>query len=109
MACYITCYMTSAQVEEVEKKLKHKLRPYNAYLKALGLDCLAASPREELHQFLIRLHGDYIITPILYEDKKVLCRPNLVTSKPGAQAVTHLIRLAGVWARLRDRLSAVDL
>ena len=35
----------------------------------------------------------------------------VMLTDPGAEIVTHLIsneRLAGVWARLRDRLSAVD-
>ena len=47
----------------------------------------------------------------MYEYHKVLRRPDLVTSRPDAQIVTPAIsneRLAGVWARLRDRLSAVD-
>ena len=51
------------------------------------------------------------LTLSLYEYHKVLCRPDLVTSRPGAEIVTHMISnemLAGVWARLRDRLSAVD-
>ena len=75
------------------------------------MDFLAACPREELHQFLIGLYGDYIIPSTLYEYHKVLRRPDLVTSRPGAEIVTHLIsneRLAWVWARMRDRLSAVD-
>ena len=52
-----------------------------------------------------------MIPSTLYEYHKVLRRPDLVTSRPGIDIVTHLIsneRLAGVWARLRDRLSAVD-
>ena len=93
------------QVEETEKKLKHKIRPYNAYLKAIGLDYLAVCPHKELHQFLIGLYGEYIIP--------VLRSPDLVTSKPGAQLeiTKHLISnemLACVWTGLRDRLSAVD-
>ena len=71
--------------------MKHNLIPYNAYFKAIGLDFLAACPREELHQFLIGLHGDYIIHSTLYEYHKVLRRPDLVTSRPGAEIVTHLI------------------
>ena len=49
------------------KKLKHKLRPYNAYFKEKGFDHSGASPREELHQFLIGLYNDYIIPSTLYE------------------------------------------
>lgn len=106
---YNIVYIT--QVEEVEKKLKHKLRPYNAFLKAKGLDYPAACPREELHQFLIGLYGDYIIPSTLYEYHKVLRSPDLVTSRPGAAITQNLVSndmLAGVWARLRDRLSSVD-
>ena len=77
----------------------------------MDLDYSTACPREELHQFLIGLHCDCIIPSTLYEYNKVVCSPDLVTGKPGAQVVTHLISnhmLAGVWARLRDSLSAVD-
>ena len=77
----------------------------------IGLDYLAACPREELHQFLIGLYGDYIVLSTLCESHKVLRSPDSVTSKPDAQIVTPLIsneRLAGVWVRLRDLLSAVD-
>ena len=65
-----------------------------------------------MHQFLIGLHGDYIIPSTPDEYNKVLRRPDLVTSKPGAQVVTHLISnemLAWVWDRLRDRLSVVHV
>lgn len=117
ITCYIACYIaccityTTMQVEATEKKLKHKLRPYNAFLKADGLDYPAACPREELHQFLIGLYGDYIIPSTLYEYHKVLRSPDLVMSKPGAKITQNLVSnemLAGVWARLRDRLSSVD-
>ena len=56
-----------SQVEEMERRLKHKLRPYNAYFKEKGIDHSSASPREELHQFLIGLYNDYIIPSTLYE------------------------------------------
>jgi hypothetical protein len=117
ITCYIACYIACCiayigmQVEAIEKKLKHKLRPYNDFLKAVGLDYPAACPREELHQFLIGLYGDYIIPSTLYEYHKVLRSPDLVMSKPGAQITQNLVSnemLAGVWARLRDRLSSVD-
>ena len=48
------------------KELKHKFRQYTTYLKAVGLDYPTACPRKELHQFLIELHGDYIIPSTLY-------------------------------------------
>ena len=48
----------------MERRLRHKLRPYNAYFKAKGFDHPRASPREELpvHQFLIGLYGN-CVTP----------------------------------------------
>ena len=102
------------QLAYEERALKHKLLVPNAYHKALDFDFLqamAAMPREELHQFLIGVYGDYVIPSTLYEIQQVLCRPDLVTSKPGAENVRYLVSnemLASVWARLRDRLSALD-
>ena len=64
-----------------------------------------------LHQFLIGPYGDDDISSTLYEYHKVLRRPDLVMSKPGNQIPSNLVGndiLAGVWARLRDRLSSVD-
>jgi hypothetical protein len=68
-------------------------------------------PREELHQFLIGVYGDYVIPSTLYEYEKVLRRPDLVISRPDARIVKYLVSndmFAGVWARLRDRLSSLD-
>ena len=70
-----------------------------------------ACPREELHQFLIGLYGDYIIPATVFEIERVLRDPALITSRPGAAVTTYVIsndRLAAVWARLRDRLASVD-
>lgn len=101
-----------SQLLQQERKLKHKLLVPNAFFKAGPFfDFLQAMPREELHQFLIGLYGDYIIPSTLYEVEQVLRRPDLVLSKPGAAQVRYLVSnemLAGVWARLRDRLSALD-
>ena len=83
----------------------------NAFYKALDFDFLQALPREELHQFLIGVYGDYIIPSTLYEVEQVLRRPDLVLSQPGADKVRYLVTndmLASVWARLRDCLSALD-
>ena len=57
------------------------------------------------------MYGDYVIPSTLYEIEQVLRRPDLVLSKPGAKVPRYLVSnemLAGVWARLRDRLSALD-
>ena len=70
-----------------------------------------ACPREELHQFLIGLYGDYIIPATVFEIERVLRDPALITSRPGAAVTTYVIsndRLAAVWARLRDSLASVD-
>lgn len=101
------------QVEQLEKELKTKLCPENAYFKVAseGFDLYKAIPREELHQFLIGLYGDYIIPASVYEYERVLRDPALITSQPGARITTYVIsneRLAAVWARLRDRLSSID-
>jgi hypothetical protein len=95
----------------LERLLKCKLRPRNAYFNATLLELLMACPREELHQFLIGLYGDYIIPATVFEIERVLRDPALITSRPGAAVTTYVIsndRLAAVWARLRDRLASVD-
>jgi len=91
--------------------LKHKLLVSNAYYEARDFDFHQSCPREELHQFLIGLYGDYVIPSTLYEVEQILRRPDLVLSKPGAKTVRYLVSnemMAGVWARLRDHLSALD-
>ena len=83
----------------------------NAYYGARDFDFHQSCPREDLHQFLIGLYGDYVIPSTLYEVEQILRRPDLVLSKPGAKTVRYLVSnemMAGVWARLRDRLSALD-
>ena len=70
------------QVEDLERLLKCKLRPRNAYLSATLLELFLAYPRE------------------VYEIKRVLCDPALMTSRPGATVTTYVIsndRLAAVW------------
>ena len=83
----------------------------NAYNRAQNFNWLQAVPREELHQFLIGVYGDYVIPSTLYEYEQVLRRPDLVISRPDARIVKYLVSndmFAGVWARLRDRLSSLD-
>jgi hypothetical protein len=83
----------------------------NAYHRAQNFNWLQAVPREELHQFLIGVYGDYVIPSTLYEYEKVLRRPDLVISRPDARIVKYLVSndmLVGVWARVRDRLSSPD-
>ena len=83
----------------------------NAYYEARNFDFHQSCPREELHQFLIGLYGDYVIPSTLYEVEQVLRRPDLVLSKPGVKVPRYLVTnemKAGVWARLRDSLSSLD-
>ena len=94
------------QVKKKEQELKHKLRPENAFLKAIDLDLPAACPREELHQFLIGLYGEYIIPASLHSYTQVLRHPALYHGKDRPVVTDH--RLRGVWTRLRDRLSSLD-
>jgi hypothetical protein len=75
----------SKQVAKLEAKLKCKIRPYNAYFKSKGLESFSEVPWVELHQFLIGVLGDYVISGTLYEYEKVLRHPSLVTSKLGAK------------------------
>ena len=60
------------QVGDKERELKHKLRPRNAFLQAEGLNLPAACPREELHQFLIGLYGEYVIPSSMHKFIQVL-------------------------------------
>ena len=59
----ISCLISGmiSQVDEAEKALKMKIRPIKAFLKCYKLELLSALPREELHQFLLGLYGEYII------------------------------------------------
>jgi hypothetical protein len=82
------------------------LRPDNAFLKAKDLDLPAACPREELHQFLIGLYGEYIIPASLHSYTEILRAPALYKS-PNRPLVSDA-KMRGVWARLRDRLSSLD-
>lgn len=108
---YIYLIYNMVQVARLEAELKCRLRPENAYFKAKGLELYSAVPREELHQFLIGLYGDYVIPATVYEYERVLRDPALITSNPGTSVTTYVISndmLAAVWARLRDRLASVD-
>lgn len=64
---------TLHQVKAKEKELKHKLRPNNTFLKAKDLNLPATCPREELHQFLIRVYGEYILPASMHSYTQVFC------------------------------------
>jgi hypothetical protein len=44
------------------------------------LNFLAAMPREELHQFLIGLYGEYIIPSAFHSIQSVLRKPEFILS-----------------------------
>lgn len=66
----------------------------------------ASVPREELHQFLIGLYGEYVIPASLHKFIQVLRAPNLYLSPNNPLVKDAMLR--GVWARLRDRLKSLD-
>ena len=99
----------SGQVGDKERELKHKLRPRNAFLQAEGLNLPAACPREELHQFLIGLYGEYVIPSSMHKFIQVLRGKELYLGQGDTKRplVTDQM-LRAVWARLRDRLGSLD-
>ena len=72
----------------------------------MDFDYLSAVPREELHQFLIGVYGEYILPASFYRFTQVLRAPELYLAQ-GRPLVTDAM-LRGVWARLRDRLKEVQ-
>ncbi len=110
MISHLTSHM-NLQVDDAEKALKMKIRPKNAFLSCYKLNFLVAMPREELHQFLIGLYGEYIIPSAFHSIQSVLRKPefNLSTNAKGVHKylVTNSM-LEDVWVRLRDRLSSLD-
>ena len=101
------------QVAAIEKELKMKIRPENAYFKLKDHDFLSLLPREELHQFLVGTYGGYVIPSSMHLIKKVLRKPEFILRHANGQGgiTKYLVSnamLSGVWVRLRDRLSAID-
>ena len=99
------------QVEDAEKALKMKICPRNVFLSCYKLNFLAAMPREELHQFLIGLYGEYIIPSAFHSIKSVLRKPEFILSTNAKGVHKYLVTnemLENVWVRLRDRLSSLD-
>ena len=109
----ISCLISDmiSQVDEAEKTLKMKIRPINAFLKCYKLELLSALPREELHQFLVGLYGEYIIPSAFHSIKSVLRKPEFILRTSDKGVNTYLVTndmLENVWVRLRDRLSSLD-
>ncbi len=57
-----------------------KIRPRNALFSSFNFDFLAALPREELHQFLICLYGEYITLSAFHSITLVLRKPEFILS-----------------------------
>ena len=100
-----------SQVEEEQRRLKHKLTPENAYFKAKDFNHIECAPKEELHQFLVRLYGEHMLPGTLHEYERLL-RSDLYSTgvdKNGNKKyfITKTM-MAAVWARLRDRLASID-
>lgn len=70
------------------------------------MDLPSACTREELHQFLIGLFGEYVLPSSLYLYTQVLRAPELYLS-PDSPLVSEAM-LRRIWTRLRDRLSSLD-
>ena len=99
------------QVGRIVQKLKHKLRPENAYFNALEFDAILSAPKEELHQLLIGLYGEQLLTATMYEIEQTLRGPDTITGYDKNKAPIYIIskkRLKNVFARLRNRLSSLD-
>ena len=99
------------EAENSEKALKMKICPMNAFLKCYNLEFLTALPREELHQFLIGVYGEYIILSAFHSIKSVLRKPEFILRTSDKGVNTYLVTndmLENVWVRLRNRLSSLD-
>ena len=100
-----------SQVDDAEKALKMKIRPRNAFFSCYNYAFLAGLPREELHQFLIGLYGEYIVPSAFHSITSVLRKPELILSRSDKGVPRYLVTnamLENVWIRLRDRLSSLD-
>ena len=86
----------------------------NSLIKMLcGQDFLRFALKEELHQLLIGLFGEHILPAIKFEYQRVLHHVDLVKKLRedggvGEHACMDKM-LRGVWLRLRDHLSSVEL
>ena len=78
-------------------------------MKVLHFNVLTSCPKDELHQWFIRLYGEHIIPAIVYRYTKVLQRPDLVTVDKDGNAHPLLSNesVARVFKRLADRLQGV--
>jgi hypothetical protein len=92
-------------VKAVEKRLRHRLLPRNAWRLVPFFELFLSAPKDELHQWYLGLFGDHIVPAVLYRYTQILRRPDLVNSR-GKPLVTTA-RLEAVWKRLSDRFASV--
>jgi hypothetical protein len=117
-------------VKEVEKRLRHKLLPRNAWRLIPFFELFMCTPKDELHQWYVLvctsmywyvlvctyliliivgrylgLFGDHIVPAVLHRYTQVLRRADLVNSR-GKPLVTTA-RIEAVWKRLAGRMETV--
>ena len=95
----------------MQRQLKHKLTPENAYFKAQNFDHVACAPKEELHQFLIGLYGEHMLPATMHEYERTLRDDKYSTGvdcNGNQKYIITKVMMVQVWARLRDRLASID-
>jgi hypothetical protein len=92
-------------VKAVERRLRHRFLPRNAWLLVPFFELFLSAPKDELHQWYLGLFGDHIVPAVLYRYTQILRRPDLVNSR-GKPLVTTAW-LEAVWKRLSDRFASV--
>ncbi len=88
-----------------------KIRPVSAFFQSYNFAYLSGLPREELHQFLVGLYGEYILPSAFHLITSVLRKPELILSCSDKGVNKYLVSnemLERVWIRLRDHLSSLD-
>jgi len=108
--CSIHILTLPWQVLEVERKIKSKIRPVNAFHNALNFDFVMSAPKEDLHQLFIGLYGEHIIPATFYRYTEVLRRDDLVLGTTKKGKPQHLVSkkmLGKVWKKVRDRLASI--
>ncbi len=109
ISCMISLMIS--QVADAEAALKMKISPVNAFFKCYNFAYLSGLPREELHQFLVGLYGEYIVPSAFHLITSVLRKPGFILSCSDKGVNKYLVSndmLERVWILLRDRLSSLD-
>ena len=83
----------------------------NANFKANDFKFILSAPKEELHQFLIGLYSDHLLTVTIYETEKALQSSETIRGYDKNGAAMFIISkkmLKQVWKRLLNCLSSLD-